>query len=260
MYVTHQELKQRITAFGGLPQESHIFKMEDSHFKRVDHPFIQMETSVLTPDHLLPDLPDQEISESNPTGCLKPALITNIPSLRSIWEMPWYTAPQERTNLKYKDWFAVFKSSYEYSQTLLDLLVFKNLTAGFELENSQREFVCKIFSHNKDHPSQLGALKTHSIPSKLWKIYNHVLLLFQFFFFEARGSVKPVDLIEIQDSMDQGRKYWQIDEANTPAQKKLNMNSEDSRADIIEDKSLEIEDETLSQKIIERIVAKKRQQ
>ena len=60
--------------------------------------------------------------------------------------------------------------------------------------------------------------------------------------------------------MDQGRKYWQIDEANTPMQKKLNMNSEDSRADIIEDKSLEIEDETLSSKIIERIVAKKRQQ
>ena len=56
--------------------------------------------------------------------------------------MPFYTTTQERTNLKYKDWFAAFKSSYEYPHTLLELLVFKNLTAGFELENSMREFVC----------------------------------------------------------------------------------------------------------------------
>ena len=233
--------------------------MESSHFRGVDHPFIQMETSVFTQDHLLADLPDQEISETS-SGCLKPALITNIPSLKSIAEMPFYTTTQEKANLKYKDWFALFKSSYEYPQPLLDLLVFKNLTAGFELENSHREFLCKIFSHNKDHPSQLRVLKTHSIPSKLWKVYNHVLLLFQFLQFDTRGSIKPLDLIEIQDSMDQGRKYWQIDEANTPMHKKLNMNSEDTRADVIEDRSLEIEDETLSGKIIERIVTKKRQQ
>ena len=74
-------------------------------------------------------------------------------------------------------------------------------------------------------------------------IYNQVLLLFQFLFNDLRGSVKPIDAIEMQNAMDQGRKYWQIDEANTPIQKKLNMQSEDAKDNEIEEQSLLVDDE-----------------
>ena len=57
-------------------------------------------------------------------------------------------------------------------------------------------------------------------------------------------------MVEMQNAMDAQRKYWKVDEANTPAQKKLS--TEESTEDI-ENKTYLIEDEALSSKIVEHI-------
>ena len=61
----------------------------------------------------------------------------------------------------------------------------------------------------------------------------------------------------MQNAVDQGRKYWKVDEANGPQQKALNLpEPDDDEAKI--DASLSLEDEGLSQKIIEKIMNDKR--
>lgn len=57
--------------------------------------------------------------------------------------------------------------------------------------------------------------------------------------------------------MDAQRKYWKVDEANTPAQKKI---SPEEQTDDIENKTYLIDDEALSEKIVEHISQQKRQQ
>lgn len=54
------------------------------------------------------------------------------------------------------------------------------------------------------------------------------------------------------NACDQSRKYWRVDEAASQLQAKLNVNDED-KTDEIENKTLLIEDESLSQKIIEQV-------
>jgi 23S rRNA maturation-related 3'-5' exoribonuclease YhaM len=61
----------------------------------------------------------------------------------------------------------------------------------------------------------------------------------------------------MQNACDQNRKYWRVDEAASPQQAKLNLNSED-QSEEIENKTLLIEDETLSQKIIEHVSRQRR--
>ena len=154
-----------------------------------------------------------------------------------------FTQRQEKINSKRNDLFSKFKEDYEFDPVQVDLLIYKNFSAGFDLENGYPRFLHKIFENQKDSLSYLEMLKEHSLPSKMTMIYNQVLLLFQFLFNDIRGSLKPIDVIEMQNAMDQGRKYWQIDEANTPIQKKLNMQSEDAKDDEIEEQSLLVDDE-----------------
>ena len=75
-------------------------------------------------------------------------------------------------------------------------------------------------------------------------------MAFEFIFTEIRYCIKPVDMVEMQNAMDAQRKYWKVDEANTPAQKKIS--TEESNDDI-ENKTYLIDDEALSGKIVEHI-------
>lgn len=54
----------------------------------------------------------------------------------------------------------------------------------------------------------------------------------------------------MQNAMDSQRKFWRIDEANSQAQRKINVNS-DENTDEIENKTLLIDDDSLSSKIVE---------
>jgi len=113
-----------------------------------------------------------------------------------------FTQRQEKINNKRNDLFSRFKENYEYDKEQLDLLVYKNFSAGFDLENGYPRFLHKIFEKQKDSHSYLEMLKACSIPNKMTMIYNQVLLLFQFLFNDIRGSVKPIDAIEMQNAMD----------------------------------------------------------
>ena len=56
MHVTHRELRPRISYFGGLPAEYHVFRLEDSHYKGVDQAFIQVDQNLLTSESALANL------------------------------------------------------------------------------------------------------------------------------------------------------------------------------------------------------------
>lgn len=182
-----------------------------------------------------------------------------IPSLRSISNL--------RTHQKehLSDPFEQFKANYDYDEVHLELLVYRNLSSNFDLQNKQPKLLRALFSgqarsdKTEKGTQVLDHVKTHSLPGKLLKIYGYMLELFEYQYFLVRGHIKPLDSIEMQNAVDQGRKYWKVDEANGAAQKALNLPEPDDDEGRI-DASLALEDEGLSQKIIEKIMNDKRGQ
>lgn len=60
--------------------------------------------------------------------------------------MKMFTQRQEKINSKRTDLFSNFRESYEFDKGSLDLLIYKNFTAGFDLENAYPRFLHSIFA------------------------------------------------------------------------------------------------------------------
>ena len=74
--------------------------------------------------------------------------------------------------------------------------------------------------------------------------------MFEFMFYNTRINIQLIDQIEMQNAVDQGRKYWKIDEANGLYQKKL---EEQTTGEDMEGKIVTIEDDNLAQRILDKI-------
>ena len=71
------------------------------------------------------------------------------------------------------------------------MLIFKNVTMHFDLENRSARLMRKLFAEKP--PSEPSGL----VHAKLATIYNYVVDLFEYCVFEARSGIKPVDFIEM---------------------------------------------------------------
>jgi len=210
MHLTHTELKSRLNYFAGFSPECHVFRVEDSHPAGIDHAFLQVENlsaGSLNFDKLY------TVGE----GALEPGAIAVIPSLKSITTLKSFTQAKEK--LQDADLFEHFKTSYDYDEVHLDLLVYRNLTGEFDLQNKYPRLIRTLFRKEykeKESTYPLDVYRNQSLPGKILKMYEHTLDLFEYMHFQVRSNIKPADAIELQNAVDQGRKYWKVDEANGP--------------------------------------------
>eukprot|EP00356_Strombidium_inclinatum_P014208 CAMPEP_0170508218 /NCGR_PEP_ID=MMETSP0208-20121228/61641_1 /TAXON_ID=197538 /ORGANISM="Strombidium inclinatum, Strain S3" /LENGTH=122 /DNA_ID=CAMNT_0010790981 /DNA_START=303 /DNA_END=668 /DNA_ORIENTATION=- len=105
MYVTHRQLKDRMLYFGGLPPENHMFRIEDSHPKNVDPPFLMI-NELKTSTDIFKDL------YSKGESALPMNFLGTIPSLSSIFRLPAFTANKDKIfgNINL---FELFRPHYE---------------------------------------------------------------------------------------------------------------------------------------------------
>lgn len=258
MHTTHRDLKHRTNLFGGLPPEHHIFSFEASHLHDTEPPFLQAKKLLLDSKSGLFD----GIVKNGESASLPKHLISTIPSPSSIFKLKNFSEERQEALSKSESLFQRFQSHFDYSSPHLELLVYRNLTSQFNHENRYPTLMRALFEDevvDNQKVSYLDILRSYSLPCKLAKLYRNVVLVLEFILTDIRHNIKPMDQIDMQNAADQNRKYWRIDEANTPEQARLNKVSEDPE-DVIENKTMLIEDEILSQKIIDQVSQSRRQQ
>lgn len=126
--------------------------------------------------------------------------------------------------------------------------MFRNLTGEFDLHNKYPRLIRALFRKefkDKESTYPLDVYKSKSMPGKILKMYEYTLELFEYLHFQVRGNIKPVNAIEMQNAVDQGMKYWKVDEANGNGQKAQNLPEADDDDGRI-DAALGVEDEGLS--------------
>lgn len=99
------------------------------------------------------------------------------------------------------------------------------------------------------------------------QVYWHSLTLFEFIHFKVMANIKPIDLIDMQNAVDQGRQYWIVDETKEGQRFQVSSKQlpnaipkEENTEEELQDKTLNIDEDSLSQKVIEKIYFKKRNQ
>ena len=120
----------------------------------------------------------------------------------------------------------------------------------FDVENKNYKAMFALFPAER----YLDFVKQNSLHSKLAALYSQVTLLFEFVAVTNRGNTKPIDLVEIQLAMEQQRQYWRVEEAAPQAIGRQTMPGETISDNEIEAKSYQIEEQTLSQKIVDRVI------
>jgi hypothetical protein len=99
-----------------------------------------------------------------------------IPSMQSIVKLQPFTKTKEKLMLSQSDLFEKNLSRCQYSDFNLNLLIYKNLSSQFDLENRAHAFSRQLFKREvgKDGASlyQLDIVKNHSLIGKVLKIYE----------------------------------------------------------------------------------------
>lgn len=255
MYVTHCELKQRLNYFAGLKPEHQPFQFEKGYATVAEPRYICAGLNCSAHDNLIEELHEDEDNVSS-------ELLRVIPSVKSIQRLPVFTKLKEKWPETQQSLLDRYQSSIEYSEFHLELLVYKNISAVFDMENQNYSFLKLLFpapvaesakTNYREVENYLQFAKRYSLPYKVFEIYRHMLTLFEFTLFTFQTNVKPVDLIDVQAFMDQDRQYWTIDEAKPAPLPQATIPGELVASTLIEDMCFKIEDSTLSQKIVDRV-------
>ena len=99
-----------------------------------------------------------------------------IPSMQSIIKLQPFTKTKEKLMLSQPDLFEKNLDRCQYSDFNLNLLIYKNLSSQFDLENRAHAFSRQLFKREvgKDGASlyQLDIMKNHSLIGKVLRIYE----------------------------------------------------------------------------------------
>ena len=138
--------------------------MEMSHVQDADPAFLQME-ALKTGADVLGSLYEKG-EEAIPQDCTR-----IIPSMQSIIKLQPFTKAKEKLMLSQPDLFEKNLDRCRYSDFNLNLLIYKNLSSQFDLENRAQAFLRHLFEResNKDaaSPHQLDVLKNRSLVGKV---------------------------------------------------------------------------------------------
>ena len=99
------------------------------------------------------------------------------------------------------------------------MLVYKNISVVFDLDNKRQRFLRQLFPGPPSQPTSRKAVhfltfaKAHSLPSKVLQVYKQVHLLFSFVLFQHSTNLKPLDLVQMHNAVDENRQFWNIEEA-----------------------------------------------
>lgn len=189
------------------------------------------------------------------------SFLRTIPNFKSIQNLKNFSKIKEKWPENLESLFTKYHEHFDYSDFNLELLVYKNISNQFDLENRNFRFLHMVFPKPTPLPlNQIGRkeqnylqfIKRFSLPYKILEIFKNVELLFEFTLLNNRNNIKPADTIELYDAVDENRQFWIIDEAVPNPGPKDVIPGEAPSGEQISNKSIMIDDSNLSHKIIEK--------